>query len=660
MSRMAVRPPRVVVLLVAAVTVVPLLALLWLGWRLVEQDRALQRQQVQQRVERAADLIAASLKQTVTGLEARLTAGDGSWPEGSVVLTVRDDRLDIVPAGRIAYWPTAPRLPEAPAAAFAAADALEFRGTDLGAAIQALSALSASSDPAVRAGALVRLGRCLRKAGRVDEALAAYARMSDLDAVAIDAVPAGLAAAYARATLLEQLNRPSELRDEATSLEQALRTGRWKLTAPIYTLYASDLSRWVGADPAARRPGEQLAASVSAVWDQWPSRTDAGRQPSMVDFIEVNGETATVLWRSVDSGMRALVASSHFIQSQVLTEATTIAAGQQVSFVLRNILGKDAFGQLDATATPRAVRLAADAGLPWTVVVATMEPPPEAGGFALRRRWLIGGFSLMALVALTAGFFSVRAVTHELAVARQQSDFVAAVSHEFRTPLTALRQFTDMLREQPSLDDSRRRVAYDAQARATDRLTRLVESLLDFGRMEAGVRSYDPQPTDAASLIRQTVDDFCSGPEASHDQITCRSDDAGQFDVDREAVARAVRNLLENAVKYSPAEAPVEVGVARRNGHVLVSVRDHGIGIPRPEQSLIFAKFQRGEEARVRGIKGTGIGLAMVDEIVKAHGGRVDLESRPGEGSTFTIVLPALEALNPELAPSTQHPQPST
>jgi len=104
-----------------------------------------------------------------------------------------------------------------------------------------------------------------------------------------------------------------------------------------------------------------------------------------------------------------------------------------------------------------------------------------------------------------------------------------------------------------------------------------------------------------------------------------------------------VRNLLDNAVKYSPDHRAVEVGLSSGDGSVRIVVRDHGMGIPVHERDTIFGKFQRGEQARLHGIKGTGIGLAMVDEIIRAHHGRVEVESEPGHGSTFTIVLPAKE-----------------
>lgn len=112
------------------------------------------------------------------------------------------------------------------------------------------------------------------------------------------------------------------------------------------------------------------------------------------------------------------------------------------------------------------------------------------------------------------------------------------------------------------------------------------------------------------------------------------------MDADPEALTRALWNLLDNAVKYSGESRMIWVSAARRNGSVAISVQDHGLGIPGHEQAEIFRKFVRGAASRVNGIKGTGIGLTMVRQIVAAHGGQVKVESTPGEGSTFTIVIP--------------------
>jgi two-component system phosphate regulon sensor histidine kinase PhoR len=409
-------------------------------------------------------------------------------------------------------------------------------------------------------------------------------------------------------------------------------------------LYAADAARWSGSESSAPSPQERLAAALDAVWNRWRSAANDGRRPSGRESFDVSGEPMTVLWQTSGGTVRALVGTAAFVEAAWLAPLAPILSEQHVSLALRDSTGKDVFGSAGTLAASRATRSIIDGALPWAVVTTTVDPPPEERAFAQRRRWLIAGFALMTTLALLATALIVGAVTRELAVARQQSDFVAAVSHEFRTPLTALRQFTDMLREQPALDDGRRHQAYAAQARATARLTRLVESLLDFGRMEAGVRSYHFATRDAAQFVGGVVDDFRAEPGATAPDIAFSGGDSAPIEIDEEAMTRAVRNLLENAVKYSPAPPRVEVALARRNGHVRISVRDRGLGIPAHERTRIFRKFQRGEQALARGIKGTGIGLAMVQEIVSAHRGRVDVESEAGQGSTFTIVLPAASA----------------
>jgi signal transduction histidine kinase len=297
---------------------------------------------------------------------------------------------------------------------------------------------------------------------------------------------------------------------------------------------------------------------------------------------------------------------------------------------------------LGAVPGAKVIRTAAEISHPWPVDIVPDGAVDTA--YIEKRRLLIAGFVLLVSMAVSAGFLIFRAVSRELAVARLQSDFVAAVSHEFRTPLTTLRQFTDMLRDNAALSVDRRTLCYEAQSRATDRLTRLVESLLDFGRMEAGSHPYRFERRDCVGLARRTIDEFRASPQVEGCDIAFDSTSvAAEIDADSEALSRALWNLLDNAVKYSPDSRTVEVALHSRNGTVAISVRDHGIGIPAHERHAIFGRFHRGDEARRLGIKGTGIGLAMVDHIVRAHQGRIEVESRPGEGSTFTIVLPIKE-----------------
>jgi signal transduction histidine kinase len=338
-----------------------------------------------------------------------------------------------------------------------------------------------------------------------------------------------------------------------------------------------------------------------------------------------------------------LIAAPRFAEVRWLVAAGPLAKEHGVTFAPLDASGRPWFGAVAADATVKTTRRSGDTGLPWDLAVARDGSLHLQQAFAERRLLMVAGFALTVVWSLTASVLVLVAVSRELAVARLKSDFVAAVSHEFRTPLTSLRQFTDMLREHEHLGDERRRVCYDAQSRATDRLTRLVESLLDFGRMEAGSRQYRFQRREGTAFVREVVEEFRQDVKDAGYTIDCVGDGPANIEADTEALSRALWNLLDNAVKYSPDSRAVEVRTARRGEHFTIAVRDHGIGIPPDERSAIFTTFHRGEQAQRLGIKGTGIGLAIVEQIVAAHGGRLEVESQQGVGSRFTIVLPMKE-----------------
>ncbi len=228
--------------------------------------------------------------------------------------------------------------------------------------------------------------------------------------------------------------------------------------------------------------------------------------------------------------------------------------------------------------------------------------------------------------------------------AQLQSDFVAAVSHEFRSPLTTLRTITDLLVQGRIGDEARRQQSYEFLDRETLRLQNLVEDLLDFGRMESGRKQYRMALCDPFQLARAAVTDLNEQAEAEGFHIETSLDGAqATIHADEEALRRAIRNLLENAMKYSPQCRTVWVDGALNGHRVSISVRDQGMGIDISEQRAIFQKFFRGDAAKRAGINGTGIGLAMVQQISEAMGGEIHLQSEVGVGSTFTIVLPLVE-----------------
>jgi signal transduction histidine kinase len=206
-----------------------------------------------------------------------------------------------------------------------------------------------------------------------------------------------------------------------------------------------------------------------------------------------------------------------------------------------------------------------------------------------------------------------------------------------------MRHLTEML-EEGNVGSDRAMHYYQALGRETRRLHEMVENLLDFGRLESGRHTYHMEETSAVELARRVVGEF-------RDRGTNRLELAGEtferadwrIQGDRQALSLALRNLLDNAIKYSPESTVVEIGIERRNGFAGISVQDYGAGIPKDEQRAVFRKFVRGAAARSLNVKGTGIGLTMADQIVRAHGGHLELASEPGHGTRFTILLPLLD-----------------
>jgi signal transduction histidine kinase len=232
-------------------------------------------------------------------------------------------------------------------------------------------------------------------------------------------------------------------------------------------------------------------------------------------------------------------------------------------------------------------------------------------------------------------------VSRELEVARVQSDFVAAVSHEFRTPLATMRQVSELLADGRVATDEHRRNYYEALRAESERLSRLVEDLLDFGRMDAGAREYRFQSVEPGALVRAVAGEFATTVRAEGYRIEiAAAPSLPDVRGDREALGRALWNLLDNAVKYSLDSRTVWVEAAREGHRVAIRVRDAGVGISDEDQRRIFRKFVRTSGAKAAGIRGTGLGLAMVQHIVSAHGGEVHVASQPGAGSAFAILLP--------------------
>jgi signal transduction histidine kinase len=257
----------------------------------------------------------------------------------------------------------------------------------------------------------------------------------------------------------------------------------------------------------------------------------------------------------------------------------------------------------------------------------------------LRTAYLILG----ALSLLMGGgmLLAYRNVARELALAKLKSDFVSNVSHELRTPLALIRLYAETLELGRIANPGKRQEYYEIIRKESERLTSLINNILDFSRIESGKKEYNFRETDVADLVRGTLESYRFEIEQNGFQFEQKIDnDLPQVSVDREAIARSLLNLVNNAVKYSATEKYLGVNLYRHNGGVNLEVVDHGIGIPAKEQPKIFDEFYRVCDPLVHDTKGSGLGLSLVRHIVQAHGGEVAVESEPGHGSKFIITLP--------------------
>ena len=262
----------------------------------------------------------------------------------------------------------------------------------------------------------------------------------------------------------------------------------------------------------------------------------------------------------------------------------------------------------------------------------------EVRRLAIAKTSLIGFIDLMLLAGLGLVWSNVR---RELRLSRLKSDFVANVSHELKTPLALIRLYAETLELRRVPNEERKGEYYRVIGKESRRLTQLINNILDFSRIEAGRREYRMAPSDIGAVVRDVVESYRFAIEKLGFSLELSlGDELPPLELDPEAISQAVINLLNNAIKYSSEEKSIKVSVRRELDRVLLSVSDRGIGIPRSEHRRIFEKFYRVETSLVHTTKGSGLGLALVQHITEAHGGRVELTSAPGEGSTFTLSLP--------------------
>lgn len=577
----------------ALTILLPGLLLFGFGLRSLSQESNLARQQLREQLDIAAEAAMRETERQLLHWEA--TQQPPPAEEGLAArVVIEDGRVEVTPPGQLAYQ-VAP--------------------------VQQRSAGTATE--------LNTEARKFRSAGQFRQALEAYQKLASSTA-SVGSLPASLVGQYEICSLLAEHDRPSELRTAALDLYESLVSGRWHIEKPRYFFYSEAARQWLantGLDTALEDRKLALTAAIES----------ALRDASFTGRRLAGDPAYLVLARRSRSRVSILAVAESHLRSQVFPRILSPVTAQRLEVSARASSSARNGGMV-------ATRNLAELGLPWTLTVSPRDPAALQAATSRQRNFYLTA-SLLGLAVMTFGGYStIRAMRRELEIARMKADFAATVSHEFRSPLTGIRQLGEMLMRGRVRSEEKKQQYYEMITRESDRLARLVENVLDFSRIEEGRKNYSLHPLEPAAWLRGIAGDFQI--EAAARGISLAASIPRELPVilaDREALTSSVHNLLDNAFKYSAGSDTVWLDAETNGALVSIRVRDHGVGIAPEDREHIFEKFYRGKGEETRQVKGAGLGLSLVKHIVTAHGGTVGFESRQGEGTTFCIQLPVAQ-----------------
>jgi len=250
-------------------------------------------------------------------------------------------------------------------------------------------------------------------------------------------------------------------------------------------------------------------------------------------------------------------------------------------------------------------------------------------------------FILIILLMLLGFAFILYTLSVELRLNKLKSEFISNVSHELKSPLTSIRMMTEMLHNNRVETEERKSAYYSAMLEESEHLSHLIDNILDFSRIDEDRRKYESISLDLDKLTREfliSIREMIN--ETGFDIRYSCPDKVPAIQADRNAILQVLYNLVDNAIKFSGTSRQIDINLVSKDNELQLTVKDYGIGISSKDQEKIFERFFRGREPQHLGIRGSGIGLTIVKKIVEDHGGQLSVESKPGEGSTFTVGIP--------------------
>jgi signal transduction histidine kinase len=325
-----------------------------------------------------------------------------------------------------------------------------------------------------------------------------------------------------------------------------------------------------------------------------------------------------------------------------LRQLLTMHASPDTNWSVRDADDKVIFASTRGLAGTPAIRARFTDNVPnWSIEIYQMDPPRLTMLLGDRQGVYLYMFLLIAGILVFGLVLTVRTVSHEMELAKMKSDLVSTVSHEFKSPLTSVQQVAEMLQAGRVPSEDRRQQYYDLLVEQSQRLCLLTDNILNLARIEEGRKRLAFERLDVAVLIKDLLPVVQDRVRHEGFVIALELEEPlPEIVADGDALAQALTNLLDNAVKYSGQARSIVVRARIEEGHLVISVKDLGVGITKDEAGHVFDRFYRGGNELTRSVKGSGLGLALVKEIVEAHHGFIRVDSEPGLGSTFSVRLP--------------------
>ncbi len=347
-----------------------------------------------------------------------------------------------------------------------------------------------------------------------------------------------------------------------------------------------------------------------------------------------NGSQADGIW--------GLLLDSEQLKANLLPIIRQCVSSEDIYWIVRERDG-GAILQSDKTASVPVTARTNFVGSfpPWSLEFYQQSPRLFEMLLTSRRGIYLYMFILLAGILIFGLTLTIRIVSHELELGKLKSDFVSTVSHEFKSPLTSIRQLAEMLQTGRVPSEERRQRYYDVLLEQSERLSLLIDNILDFAKMEEGKKEFEFEMVDMGLLLGELVSTIQQ--QVRHEGFTVQiqiDTPLPSIQADRAAITQAITNLIDNAIKYSAGAKNVHVRGFTENQYLIISVQDFGVGIQPEEIDKVFERFYRGGDELTRTVRGSGLGLTLVRQIVQAHHGSVHVESEPGRGSTFSIRLP--------------------